>query len=162
MLAPWLRQWLELSPVAAKVGSEEQHAWNVLSRLLPSTQTASSKMVTSIEKLLAKHSLTCVQVTRFADLEHLNTFKFHLGSNFAHKVFVNDSNMRLDRPTRGCSSGVLTQLRSDFPGIDTAAEILNLSVPGRYLVVTVTVQRAPAYIHNVYAPVDRHEKQSFF
>ncbi|KAF1328370.1 putative Pollike protein, partial [Globisporangium splendens] len=65
-------------------------------------------------------------------------------------------------PSSGRSGGVLTVLRSDVPGFETAAEQPSLAVPGRYLVVKVMVSDAPVYIHNVYAPVDRQEKQQFF
>ncbi|KAF1320234.1 putative Pollike protein, partial [Globisporangium splendens] len=100
--------------------------------------------------------------TKVSDKQHLSTFKFHLDSSFKHQVFVNDPNSQLDRPTRGRSGGVLTVLRSDVPGFETAAEQPSLTVPGRYLVVKLMVSDAPVYIHNVYAPVDRQEKQQFF
>ncbi|KAF1327938.1 putative Pollike protein, partial [Globisporangium splendens] len=100
--------------------------------------------------------------TKFSDKQHLSTFKFHLDSSFKHQVFVNDPNSQLDRPTRGRSGGVLTVLRSDVPGFEMAAEQPSLAVPGRYLVVKLMVSDAPVYIHNVYAPVDRQEKQQFF
>ncbi|KAF1315563.1 putative Pollike protein, partial [Globisporangium splendens] len=115
-----------------------------------------------IENLLSKYAMSCVQETKFADRSHLASFKFHLESAFEHKLFVSDSNSLLDRPTRGRSNGVLTVLRSDFPGFDTVVEMTRMTVPGRYLVVRVTVELAPVYIHNVYAPVDKQEKQAFF
>ncbi|KAF1326586.1 putative Pollike protein, partial [Globisporangium splendens] len=115
-----------------------------------------------IENLLSKYAISCVQETKFADRSHLASFKFHLESAFKHKLFVSDSNSLLDRPTRGRSNGVLTVLRSDFPGFDTVVEMTRMTVPGRYLVVRVTVELAPVYIHNVYAPVDKQEKQAFF
>ncbi|KAF1329068.1 putative Pollike protein, partial [Globisporangium splendens] len=115
-----------------------------------------------IDSVLSKHSVACVQETKLSDRTHLSKFKFHLDSSFKHRVFVNDPNCQLDRPTRGRSNGVLTVLHSDFPGFDTAEEVSRLSVPGRYLVVKVMVECAPIYIHNVYAPVDQQEKQQFF
>ncbi|KAF1327039.1 putative Pollike protein, partial [Globisporangium splendens] len=115
-----------------------------------------------IDSVLSKHSVACVQETKLSDRTHLSKFKFHLDSSFKHRVFVNDPNSQLDRPTRGRSNGVLTVLRSDFPGFDTAEEVSQLSVPGRYIVVKVMVEGAPIYIHNVYAPVDQQEKQQFF
>ncbi|KAF1315212.1 putative Pollike protein, partial [Globisporangium splendens] len=112
--------------------------------------------------MLSKYSMACVQETKFGDSTHLSNFKFHLDSSFKHRVFVDDPNTQLHRPTRGRSNGVLTVLRSDFPGFDTAVELPGLSISGRYLVVKVMVECVPIYIHNVYAPVDRHEKQHFF
>ncbi|KAG2877097.1 hypothetical protein PC115_g23450 [Phytophthora cactorum] len=112
--------------------------------------------------MLSNYSMTCVQETKFGDSTHLSNFKFHLDSSFKHKVFVDDPNSQLHRPTRGRSNGVLTVLRSDFPGFDTAVELPSLAVSGRYLVVKVMVESAPIYIHNVYAPVDRQDKQHFF
>ena len=103
-----------------------------------------------IESMLSKYSVSCVQETKFGDNTHLSNFKFHLDSSFKHKVFVDDPNFQLHRPTRGRSGGVLTVLRSDFPGFDSAVEIPSLSVPGRYLVVKVMVESSPIYIHNVY------------
>ncbi|TYZ55546.1 hypothetical protein PybrP1_008464, partial [[Pythium] brassicae (nom. inval.)] len=75
-----------------------------------------------IEHLLSRYSVSCLQETKFADRHHLDTFRFYLESAFAHKLFVNDDNALLDRPTQGRSNGVLTVLRSDFPGFDSAAE----------------------------------------
>lgn len=115
-----------------------------------------------IASVLSKHSLACVQETKFRDNTHLSNFKFHLDSSFQHRVFVNDPNCQFARPTRGRRNGVLTVLRSDFPGFETAVEMPGLSVAGRYLVVRVMVENAPIYLHNVYAPVDQQEKQHFF
>ena len=115
-----------------------------------------------INQLLSKYSVSCLQETKFGDTTHLSSFKFHLESSFKHRIFVNDPNSRLHRPTRGRSSGVLTIFRSDFPGFDSAVDIPRLAVPGRYLVVKVLVDGMPIYIHNVYAPVDHQEKQQFF
>ncbi|POM72902.1 Pol-like protein putative [Phytophthora palmivora] len=115
-----------------------------------------------IDNLLSKYALTCVQETKFADRSHLSNFKFHLESAFEHKLFLRDVNALLDRPTRGRSNGVLTVLRSDFPGFDSAMNLTHMTVPGRYLVVRVTVEHAPVYIHNVYAPVDKQENNSSF
>ncbi|KAF1321893.1 putative Pollike protein, partial [Globisporangium splendens] len=115
-----------------------------------------------IDSVLSKHSVACVQETKLSDRTHLSKFKFHLDSSFKHRVFVNDPNCQLDRPTRGRSNGVLTVLRSDFPEFDTAEEVSQLLVPGRYIVVKVMVEGAPIYIRNVYAPVDQQEKQQFF
>ncbi|KAJ0391005.1 hypothetical protein ATCC90586_010946 [Pythium insidiosum] len=56
----------------------------------------------------------------------------------------------------------MTVLRSDFPGFDSARELSSHTYPGRYLVVQVTVNDAPVYIHNVYSPVDDTEKAEFF
>ncbi|KAG2775097.1 hypothetical protein Pcac1_g14123 [Phytophthora cactorum] len=112
--------------------------------------------------MLSNYSMTCVQETKFGDSTHLSNFKFHLDSSFKPKVFVDDPNSQLHRSTRGRSNGVLTVLRSDFPGFDTAVELPSLAVSGRYLVVKVMVESAPIYIHNVYAPVDRQDKQHFF
>lgn len=115
-----------------------------------------------IESTLSKYSMACVQETKFGDSTHLSNFKFHLDSSLKHKVFVNDPNSLLHRPTRGRSNGVLTVLRSDFPGFNTAVQLPSLAVAGRYLVVKVMVDGDPIYIHNVYAPVDRYEKHEFF
>lgn len=115
-----------------------------------------------IDSVLSKHSLACVQETKFSDASHVSKFMFHLDSSFTHRVFVSDSNCNLARPTRGRSNGVLTVLRSDFPGFETAAEMPRLSVAGRYLVVMVMAESGPIYIHNVYAPVDHQDKQHFF
>lgn len=115
-----------------------------------------------IDNLLSKYGMSCIQETKFADRSHLASFKFHLESTFKHKLFLSDVNTLLDRPTRGRSNGVLTLLRSDFPGFESAVELTHLTVPGRYLVVRVMVKLAPVYIHNVYAPVHKQEKQAFF
>uniref|UniRef100_A0AAV1VNP9 Reverse transcriptase domain-containing protein n=1 Tax=Peronospora matthiolae TaxID=2874970 RepID=A0AAV1VNP9_9STRA len=85
-----------------------------------------------------------------------------MDSSFTNKVFVDDPNSLLHRPTRGRCNGMLTMIRSDFPGFDTAMIVPSVAVPGRYLVVKLMVEDSPVYIHNVYAPVDRREKHQFF
>lgn len=112
--------------------------------------------------MLSKYLVSCTQETKFADRTHLSNFKFHLDSGFKHKVFVDDTNSLLDPPTRGRSNGVLTVLRSDFPGYNSAVEVPGLAVPGRYLVVKLMVDSAPVYIYNVDAPVERQEKMHLF
>ncbi|KAF1327222.1 putative Pollike protein, partial [Globisporangium splendens] len=143
-------------------GSVVMPSWNNISVLTVNTNGIKDNGHLFIDNMVSKHSITCVQETKFSDKQHLSTFKFHLDSSFKHQVFVNDPNSQLDRPTRGRSGGVLTVLRSDVPGFETAAEQPSLAVPGRYLVVKLMVSDAPVYIHNVYAPVDRQEKQHFF
>ena len=148
-------------PLAAK-GSSSQHDWNSVRLLTVNTNGIKKNGHLFVESMLSKHSLSCVQETKFADNTHLSTFKFHLASSFQYKVFVDDPSSLLERPTRGRSNGVLTVLRSDFPGFESAVELPSLAVPGRYLVVKVLVACTAIYIHNVYAPVDRYEKQQFF
>lgn len=113
-----------------------------------------------IQHLLMKYSLSCIQESKFRDPSHWSTFCFHLEQTFRHKVFVSD---------RGCSSrstrrqaGVVTVLRSDFPGFDSAVEVPEWTVENRYLVVKLMVNDAPVFVHNVYAPVDCGEKTDFF
>ncbi|KAF1336049.1 putative Pollike protein, partial [Globisporangium splendens] len=79
-----------------------------------------------------------------------------------HKLFVNDPGANSSTQTTGRSGGVLTVLRSDFPGFDTAVELPDLTVPGHCLVIRVSVGDAPVYIHNVYSPVDDSDKRVFF
>ncbi|KAF1331450.1 putative Pollike protein, partial [Globisporangium splendens] len=143
-------------------GNVVMPSWNNISALTVNTNGIKDNGHLFIDNMVSKHSISCVQETKFSDKQHLSTFKFHLDSSFKHQVFVNDPNSQLDRPTRGRSGGVLTVLRSDVPGFETAAEQPSLTVPGRYLVVKLMVSDAPVYIHNVYAPVDRQEKQQFF
>ncbi|KAF1320324.1 hypothetical protein FI667_g12572, partial [Globisporangium splendens] len=143
-------------------GSVVMPSWNNISVLTVNTNGIKNNGHLFIDNMVSKYSISCVQETKFSDKQHLSTFKFHLDSSFKHRVFVNDPNSQLDRPTRGRSGGVLTVLRSDVPGFKTAAEQPSLAVPGRYLVVKLMVSDAPVYIHNVYAPVDRQEKQQFF
>ena len=65
-------------------------------------------------------------------------------------------------PTNARVNGVMTIIRYDFPGFETARLIETLTVMDRYIVVRVLVNEAPLYIHNVYAPVDSSERKSFF
>lgn len=53
-------------------------------------------------------------------------------------------------------------LRSNFPGLDTAEALHELTFPGRYLVVRLVVVSASVHVHNVYSPVDDHGKAVFF
>ncbi|KAF1329066.1 putative Pollike protein, partial [Globisporangium splendens] len=150
------------SVLQLRVVEGEVPSWSNISALTVNTNGIKDNGHLFIDNMVSKHSISCVQETKFSDKQHLSTFKFHLDSSFKHQVFVNDPNSQLDRPTRGRSVGVLTVLRSDVPGFETAAEQPSLAVPGRYLVVKLMVSDAPVYIHNVYAPVDRQEKQQFF
>ena len=115
-----------------------------------------------IENQLMKNSLSCVQETKLRDSHHLATLRFNHDSRFQHRLFVSDPNASSMVTTGARSGGVLTVLRSDFPGFQSAAELSTLTVPGRYLVIRVEVNGAPVYIHNVYAPVDNLEKKVFF
>jgi hypothetical protein len=108
--------------------------------------------------MLSKYSLSCVQETKFTDRTYLSTFQLHLASSFTHKIFVDDPNSFLDRPTRGRRNGVFTVLRSDFPGFESVVELHELVATGRYLVVKGMVDSALLYIHNVNAPVDCSKK----
>lgn len=49
-------------------------------------------------------------------------------------------------------------IRSDYSSFITIEALRKLTVPGRYLVVRLVAVSVPVYIHNVYAPVDDHEK----
>lgn len=88
-----------------------------------------------IDHLLGKYSLSCVQETKFRDCHHFDNFKFNLQARFQHKLFVSDPGASRSTRTSHRSGGVLTVLRPDFPGYETAAEIRELTVLGRYLVV---------------------------
>ena len=44
---------------------------------------------------------------------------------------------------------MVTVLRSDFPGFDSAVEVTHLTVEGRYLVVRVIVDGSPLYTQRV-------------
>lgn len=115
-----------------------------------------------IENLLQQHSVSCVQETKLRDSHHLDTLKFNHDARFQHKLFVSDPGANSSTRTTVRSGGVLTVLRSDFPGFDTVVELPDLTVPGRYLVIRVSVGTAPIYIHNVYSPVDDSDKLVFF
>ena len=77
---------------------------------------------------------------KFADRIHLDAFRFHLESTFAHKLFVSNDNSLLNRPTQGKDNGILTALRSEYPGFDAAAEVFYFTFPGCYLVGLIMLQ----------------------
>ena len=77
-------------------------------------------------------------------------------------MFVNDHNSAFLHPTQNRSGGVMTILRSDFPGYETAEELTDRSIRNRYLVLRLLIHDAPVYIHNVYAPVKAEERVSFY
>ena len=137
-------------------------SWNDVTLLTVNTNGIKKNGHLLIEHLLMKHSLSCVQETKFRDAAHFSTLQFNHDSRFQHQVFVNDPNATALVAPSTRSGGVMTVLRSDFPGFSTAQDLPALSVSGRYLVVKVMVQQAPVYVHNVYAPVDYHEKKVFF
>ncbi|DAZ98318.1 TPA: hypothetical protein N0F65_008904, partial [Lagenidium giganteum] len=80
-----------------------------------------------VSHLLAKHSLSCIQETKFRDSKQLATFQFHLDAAFNNKLFVSDAgattlatatdfvlgdfNLALD-PTLDASSNVVRPDRS--------------------------------------------------
>ena len=137
-------------------------SWNGVSLLTINTNGIKKNGHLLIEHLLGKYSLSCVQETKFRDCHHLDTFKFNLQTRFKHKIFVSDPGAASATQTTHRSGGVLTIVRPDFPGFDTATDLRELSVPGRYLVVRLVVANTPIYIHNVYSPVDDHDKAGFF
>lgn len=139
-----------------------QISWDNISLVTVNTNGIKKNGHLLIENILMKHSLSCVQETKLRDSQHLATLAFHHDARFRHKLFVGDHNAStLVAPPRR-TGGVLTVLRSDFPGYETAKELHELSVLGRYLVIEVVVNHASLFIHNVYAPVDNEEKAAFF
>ena len=111
--------WQVVWPLVVKVSSPST-SWSNISVLTVITNGIKQNGHLFIEDMLSKYLVTCVQETKFGDLSQLSTFQFHLNSSFKHKVFVDDLNSQLHRPTRGRSNGVLTILRSDFPGFESA------------------------------------------
>ncbi|KAF1330506.1 putative Pollike protein, partial [Globisporangium splendens] len=101
-----------------------------------------------IENLLQRHSVSCVQETKLRDSHHLDALKFNHDARFQHKLFVNDP---------GANSSTQTTGRFRHRG-----ELPDLTVPGHYLVIRVSVGDVPVYIHNVYSPVDDSDKRVFF
>nr|CCA23051.1 AlNc14C178G8161 [Albugo laibachii Nc14] len=79
-----------------------------------------------------------------------------------YKSFVNDTNSTQLHPTHSHIGGVMTILRSDFPGYTSAEEITERSIRNRCLVLRLPIHDAPVYIHNVYAPVKVEERVLFF
>ncbi|KAF1335930.1 hypothetical protein FI667_g989, partial [Globisporangium splendens] len=137
-------------------------SWQGISLLTVNTNGIKKNGHLLIENLLQRHSVSCVQETKLRDSHHLDTLKFNHDARFQHKLFVNDPGANSSTQTTGRSGGVLTVLRSDFPGFDAAVELPDLTVPGHYLVIRVSVGDAPVYIHNVYSPVDDSDKRVFF
>lgn len=115
-----------------------------------------------IENTLSKYQLSCVQESKFRGSSHLERFQFHLDSSFTSRLFISDRGSELSHPTHRSRGGVLTIIKQDFPGYESAEAVSSLTIPGRYLVVRVLVDNVPFYIHNVYAPVDKAEKRDFF
>ena len=91
----------------------------------------------SIEALFSKYLMSCAQEIKFCYSPYLSTFRFNLDSSFKHKVFVDDLNCHIAQQTRERHNEVLTVLRSDFPGYNSAIQLQHLLVTGRYLVVRV-------------------------
>ncbi|KAF1316445.1 hypothetical protein FI667_g15412, partial [Globisporangium splendens] len=137
-------------------------SWQGVSLLTVNTNGIKKNGHLLIENLLQRHSVSCVQETKLRDSHHLDTLKFNHDARFQHKLFVNDPGANSSTQTTGRPGGVLTVLRSDFPGFDTAVELPDLTVPGHYLVIRVSVGDVPVYIHNVYSPVDDSDKRVFF
>ena len=112
-----------------------------------------------IQHTLSKYAICCVQETHFRDRHHLETFQSHLASTFRHHLFVSDSNSLRSHPVRERVNGVMTIIRHDFPGSDSAQALTSVSVPDRYLVVRMAILGAPVYIYNAYAPVNPAERK---
>ncbi|DAZ99011.1 TPA: hypothetical protein N0F65_011266, partial [Lagenidium giganteum] len=147
---------------ASPSASTVQPSWTGISLLTVNVNGVKKNGHLLIDHLLARHSLCCVQESKFRACHQLDTFKFHLAARFKHKLFVSDVNALSHTAVAARSGGVLTVLRSDFPGYATAEMLDHISVPGRYIVVKMVVTDATLYVHNVYAPVDEHDKQIFF
>ncbi|OQR82121.1 hypothetical protein ACHHYP_16373 [Achlya hypogyna] len=49
-----------------------------------------------------------------------------------------------------------------MPGFSALHHVVELDVPGRYLVASTTWGTTPVYFHNVYGPVDRQERAQFY
>ena len=57
---------------------------------------------------------------------------------------------------------MISILCSDFPDFTSATSVHGLAIAGRYLVVHVSADDKPIYIHNVYAPVKRQEEKPVY
>ena len=115
-----------------------------------------------LQHIISKYAISCVQDTRFQDKHHLETFHFHLNSACTNKYFISDLNSQSFHHTHSKVNGVMTIIRADFPGFETAMMIDTLIIINRYIVVRVQVNHAPIYIHNVYATVNSSERKLFF
>jgi exonuclease III len=150
----------EAKPVAPETTAEI--SWEGVTLLTVNTNGIKKNGHLLVEHLLIKNSLSCVQETKIRDSHQMAKINFNHAARFNHRLFVSDLNATSTATTGRRSGGVMTVLRSDFPGFDTAQELSDFTYPGRYLLVRVTVNSAPVYIHNVYSPVDDTEKAEFF
>ena len=112
-----------------------------------------------IDHVLSKHSIICVQETKFHDRTRRNSFQLLLKSKLQHRRFVNDANSILPHPTQ---IRCMRILRSDILGYPTAGALEEGSIRNRFLVVRFHIHDALVYIHNAYAPVRADESFLFF
>ena len=153
---------LVLSLFSIKGSSSDYTSWTNKTILSVNTNGIKKNGHLAIQHTFSKYALCCLQETRFRDRQHLETFRFHLISTFSAKSFVSDTNSLHSHPSRERVNGVMTIIRSDFPGFETAEAVQSVTVQDRYLVVRLVVHGAPVYVHNVYAPVDSTERKPFF
>lgn len=137
-------------------------SWNDISFVSVNTNGLKGNGHLLVEHILQRHSVSCIQESKLSDRNHLEVFQFHVNHAFTAKLFVSDHGAGLVRPTAIRRNGVITIVRSDFPGYDSITAMEDMTVEGRYLVVRTEAGGSPIYIHNVYAPVDATSKAEFF
>ena len=77
-------------------------------------------------------------------------------------MFVNDHNGAFLHSTQNRGGGVMTILRSDFPGYTTAEDLTERSIQNCYLVLRLIIHDPPVCIHNVNAPVKTEKRVVFY
>ena len=159
MLLPW---WQGHFLFNTKVFPPVTTSWSNINALSINTNGIKKNGQLFIQHTISKYAISCIQDTRLRDQQHLKTFRYHLDSTFRNKIYTSDHNSLTSHPNAARVNGVMTILRSDFPGFESAMVIDNLTVINRYIVVRVLVNNTPLYIHNVYAPVDSSERKLFF
>ncbi|ETP51167.1 hypothetical protein F442_03635 [Phytophthora nicotianae P10297] len=107
-------------------------------------------------------ALLSVNTTALSAMETKFRDVHHLSSASDHCLFVSDRNSSSPVQVGPRSGGVATLLHPDLPGVGSAEEVRQTTIPGRYLLIRLVHAGSTVYIHNIYAPVNASERSHFY
>ncbi|ETO82053.1 hypothetical protein F444_03723 [Phytophthora nicotianae P1976] len=130
-------------------------AWAAGSIPMVSSQVVTRNGRKFIEKVIFQYHIIGVQETKFRDVHHLSSASDHC-------LFVSDRNSSSPVQVGPRSGGVATLLHPDLPGVGSAEEVRQTTIPGRYLLIRLVHAGSTVYIHNIYVPVNASEHSHFY
>ncbi|KAF1333810.1 Rna-directed dna polymerase, partial [Globisporangium splendens] len=153
-------EWLSyLCKQSIAEGFNDWYEVNVLTSNISSLRKNGKEV---IKNHLQNYSIICLQESRLKDCVQAQSFMHAVQENMPSKVFINDPNASIPTTSSSRRGGVITIIQDSLSCAATAQEVLDVSIPRRYLLVKMIMEQREVYIHNVYAPNEVSERAKFF